>query len=84
MALITSDCDAMRCPSIKWPESPRAARPPGDSPAAPAPVPAAGTPPAVSAYSPFDGDGWVWPYSYNPYGEPLLQLRANTEWVLQA
>ena len=23
MALITSDCDAMRCPSIKWLESPR-------------------------------------------------------------
>ena len=26
---ITSDCDAMRLPSINWPESPRIVRPPG-------------------------------------------------------
>ena len=29
MALITSDCDAMCSPSVKWPSSPRIARPPG-------------------------------------------------------
>ena len=29
MALNTSDCDAMRSPSIKWPYSPRIVRPAG-------------------------------------------------------
>ena len=29
MATITSDCDVMRYPSIKWPNSPRIVRPPG-------------------------------------------------------
>ena len=32
MALIISDCDAMRSLSIKWPESPRIVRPSGIPP----------------------------------------------------
>ena len=32
MALINSDCDVMRDPNIKWPQSPRIARPSGEHP----------------------------------------------------
>ena len=58
-ALITSDCGTMRSPSIKWPDSPRAVRPPRCT--RPGARRAAAT-----------GTGTA--YSRTPYGEPLLQL----------